>query len=89
MTSPAKLLSPLASIWPGWEKTVNKAFGVDGNAPAAPDIPAPPPLAPPATQPTSKPAKKGQQQSFLSGVAASALGGTSSRSSAGKSLLGQ
>ncbi len=86
MASPGKLLSP---IWSGLAKTIDKGLGVGQTPSDAPtiNIPAPPPLAPEATTPTAKPAKKGQQQSFLSGVAASALGGQSG-SSTGKSLLG-
>lgn len=57
--------------------------------PEAPEIniPAVPPPAPEASSPTAKPKRKGQQQSFLSGVAASALGGQAG-SSGGKTLLG-
>lgn len=66
---------------------MNSIADITGSGAPAPTVPEAPPLAPPATQPTAKAGKKGIQQSFLSGVAASALGG-SAGSSGGKTLLG-
>ena len=58
--------------------------------PTAPgiNIPVPPALTP-ASSPNAKPGKKGMQQSFLSGVAGSALQGSGAGASTGKTLLGQ
>jgi len=91
MVSPsiAKTLSPLGQVIKPLGTFVERAFTAPGSGAETPSItlPSPPPLAPEASTPTAKPKRKGQQQSFLSGVAASALGGQAG-SSSGKTLLG-
>jgi hypothetical protein len=91
MSSPAKMLSPLANIWPGFEKTINKGLGANGNPPDAPTMPTPPQPAPPAQSPTgaaNSSANLAQTQlSFLTAAskAAAAIG---QGATTGKSLLG-
>lgn len=63
------------------------AFKKPPGTPTLPNIPAPPATSP-SQSPGTKPGKKGMQQSFLSGVAGSALA-PSGGSSTGKTLLGQ
>jgi hypothetical protein len=86
MVAPAVLASIAATtaLSAGAAYGVNKLTQKDSPTPALPTLPTP---APDATSPTAKPARKGQQQSFLSGVAASSLGGQAGASQ-GKTLLG-
>lgn len=65
-----------------------RAFTPPGHGGTTPEIPAPPPAAPPAETPTPKPKRKGQQESFLSGVAATGLTGATGGTTGGKTLLG-
>lgn len=87
MTSPLKTVTN-ALGFNKIESAFNRFTTLPGTGAAVPPPPTtPPPLAPDATTPTAKTKPKGIQQSFLSGVAASALGGQAG-SSGGKTLLG-
>ena len=81
------MVSPIAAIG----KDIGSLLGVKTPAAATTiNVPAAPALPPPATQPTAKPGSKGQQSSFLSGVAGSSLAGANQGQGAtGKTLLGQ
>ena len=79
------MVSPITSVG----KDIGSLLGVKTPASPTINVPAAPALPPPATQPTAKPGSKGQQQSFLSGVAGSSLAGANQgQGTTGKTLLG-
>lgn len=81
------MVTPVAKSFWGHALSLSDTMKLTPNAsdPAAP----PPPLTP-AQTPNPKPQSKGIQQSFLSGVAGSALsGGAQGGGGGGKTLLGQ